>query len=129
MKKKTILMVDDDMDLRGQMKFFLESSGYEVLEAGGESEAIEYINKNNYDLAVIDLMMENQDSGFVLSHKIKKLDNSKPVIIVTGVTKETGIHFGIKTLEERSWIKADEFIQKDLRFEQLKGAIDKLIGD
>lgn len=126
-KKITILVADDDHDLREQMIFFLENCGFGVVAAEGEKDALSIIEEQKFDLAVLDLMMENQDSGFILSHKIKKLYPGTPVIIVTGVAKETGLHFDASTREERSWIKADAFIQKDLRFEQLKGEIDRLL--
>lgn len=127
-KNITILVADDDHDLCEQMTFFLESNGFRVLSAEGEKETLTIIEGQKFDLAVLDLMMENQDSGFILSHKIKKLYPQVPVIIVTGVAKETGLHFDASTREERSWVKADVLIQKDLRFEQLKGEIDRLLN-
>ena len=124
---KKILIADDDQDLREQMELFLKNLNYEVLSAESEQKALRIIEKEDFDLAILDLMMENQESGFILSYKIKKKNPKIPVIIVTGVTKETGIHFDASTREERNWIKADAFIQKDLRFEQLQGEIEKLL--
>ncbi|MEI8347669.1 MAG: response regulator [Pseudomonadota bacterium] len=128
-EKKKILVADDDPDLREQMVFYLKGLGYQVIACDSEKKATDALQKEKIDLAVLDLMMENNDSGFILAHRIKKQNKQTPVIIVTGVTKETGIHFEAKTPEERSWIKVDAFIQKDLRFEQLEGEIKKLLKD
>ena len=45
------------------------------------------------DLAILDLMMDQHDDGFVLSHHLKRLLPGLPVILVTAVTAETGISF------------------------------------
>jgi len=70
---KKILVVDDDIDLLEQVQAILQADGYEVQAAGGQEEAEEKLLEFIPDIAVIDLMMENMDSGFVLCHNIKKL--------------------------------------------------------
>ena len=85
--------------------------------------------KNKPDLAIVDLMMENEDSGFILSYKIKKKYPDVPVIIATAVTQETGMVFGLNNKEERSWIKADLYLEKNLRPDQLQREISKLLKE
>ncbi len=126
-KKIKILVVEDDQDMQEQMKLYLESEGYEVLTASTQKEAEPMILPGKFGAAVLDLMMENPDSGFVLSHKIKKMDAKIPVVIVTSVTKETGYHFD-KAHDPKDWIKADAIIHKELRFEQLKAELKRLLG-
>jgi len=69
---KTVLIVDDDNDFLIQMRIQLQNAGYEVLTAEGQKEAEELLADTHPDIAVIDLMMEYQDGGFVLCHHIKK---------------------------------------------------------
>ncbi len=126
--KAKILVVDDDADLLAQTSMILTGAGYEVISADTEDEASRLIEEGAFDLAVLDLIMEHMDSGFVLSHKIKSRDDQKPVIIVTSVMKETGLQFGAETDEERTWIAADALIHKDIRFEQLLGEVERLLG-
>jgi len=125
--KIKILVVEDDPDMMDQMKVYLESENYEVITAGNQKEAEPLIQPGNFAAAVLDLMMENPDSGFVLSHRIKKMDAKIPVIIVTSVTKETGYYFD-KAHDPKAWIKADAIIHKELRFEQLKAELKRLMG-
>lgn len=122
-----ILVVEDDPDMMEQMKLYLENEGYEVLAASNQKEAEPLIRPGAFGAAVLDLMMENPDSGFVLSHRIKKMDARIPVIIVTSVTRETGFYFD-KARDPEEWIKADAIIHKELRFEQLKGELRRLTG-
>jgi CheY-like chemotaxis protein len=79
------------------------------------------------DLAVVDLMMEDMDGGFVLCHRIKKLDPKIPVIMVTAVSSETGIEFDLASEKGKSWFKADALLTKPARFEQLKREIERLL--
>lgn len=125
--KIKILVVEDDPDMMDQMKIYLEGEGYDVVAASTQKEAEPLIRPGAFRAAVLDLMMENPDSGFVLSHKIKKMDAGIPVVIVTSVTKETGYYFD-KAHDPKAWIKADAIIHKELRFEQLKAELKRLLG-
>ena len=126
-KKIKILVVEDDPDMMEQMQVYLQSENFEVVSAATQKEAELLIKPGAFRAAVLDLMMENPDSGFVLSHKIKKMDPKIPVIIVTSVTKETGFYFD-KAHDPKDWIKADAIIHKELRFEQLKSELKRLMG-
>ncbi len=128
-EKKVILIVDDDADFLAQMKFHIEKIGYHVDIAESQKEGEKYIEKHKPDLAIFDLMMENEDSGFILSYKIKKKYPDVPVIIATAVTSETGMVFGLNNKEERSWIKADLYLEKNLRPDQLQREISKLLKE
>ena len=125
---KTILLVDDDEDFLTQMQVQLTAAGYQVDTAGGRKEALERIEDGNkYDLAIVDLMMQEVDDGFALCHQIKRIDPAIPVIMVTAVTAETGMAFDASTSEERSWVKADAVLAKPVRFEQLEREIGRLL--
>ena len=113
-EKKKILLVDDDLDLLEQNKILIESKGYEVITANSSKEGWDLFRKTKPDAAVVDLIMEEHDSGFVLCYRIKKDEHEKniPVFILTSATYETGFKFGASTSEEKEWIKADAIINK-----------------
>lgn len=125
--KKTILIVDDDQDYLYQMKSKVESFGFQTILAESQKEAEELLEKSKPDLAILDLMMENEDSGFILCYKMKKKYPEVPIIIATGVAAETGISFDINDENNRKWIKADRFLDKGIRTEKLKEEIDNLL--
>ncbi len=126
--KRTVLLVDDDEDFLFQHRLHLETAGFNVLLAHGQKEAEAVLARQRPDLAVIDVMMENPDAGFVLCHRIRKQDPSIPIILVTSVNTETGLEFTLSSDEERSWIKADAFLTKPIRFEQLQREIDRVFS-
>jgi CheY-like chemotaxis protein len=123
---RTILVVDDDPDFLFQMEAMLKKAGHRVVTADGQKTAEEILKTLRPDLAVVDLMMEHADGGFALSYHIKKKDPSIPVILVTAVVSETGIEFDAATDEERSWVKADAFLSKPVRYEQLDREMRRL---
>lgn len=124
---KTILIVDDDPDMLDQQQMALESAGFQVVRAGSQEEAEEWLADRRPDLAVVDLMMETTDAGFSLCHHIKKRYPATPVVVLTSVNSQTGLEFSVTTPEDRSWIKADAFLDKPVRFAQLQREVDRLL--
>lgn len=120
MEKKKILLVDDDLDLLEQNKILIQSQNYEVITANSAKEGWEVFKKTKPDACVIDLIMEQHDSGFILCHRIKNDSHGKniPVFILTSATYETGFKFGAFTSEEKEWIKADEIVNKPVIIEE-----------
>jgi CheY-like chemotaxis protein len=124
---KTILIVDDDIDYLFQLKLQVEKFGFNVVVAESQKEAENLLASLKPDLAILDLMMENDDSGFILCYKMKRRYPDVPIIIATAVAAETGMTFGISTEQERKWIRADLYLEKGIRTDQLHKEILKLL--
>jgi CheY-like chemotaxis protein len=124
-----ILLVDDDEDFLYQHQIQLEHAGYRVTTATSRADAEALAVDARPDLAILDLMMEQHDDGFVLSHHLKRLLPGLPVVLVTAVTAETGISFSPTTGAERAWVGADALLAKPIRFEQLKREVERLLKD
>ncbi len=124
---KTILIVDDDIDYLFQLKLQVEKFGFKVIVAESQKEAENLLASVKPDLAILDLMMENDDSGFILCYKMKRKYPDVPIIIATAVAAETGMTFGISTEQERKWIRADLYLEKGIRPDQLHKEILKLL--
>lgn len=127
MNKNLILIVDDDEDFLLQTKIKVESFGYDTITADSQKQAEEIIVNTKPALAIVDLMMENEDSGFILSYHLKKLYPDVPIILATSVKSETGRGFSLNTEEEKNWIKADVLLDKGIRADQLEREIKKLL--
>ncbi len=125
--KRRVLLVDDDQDILEQLSLALRSEGYDVVMAQGRQEGEEVLLQGQPDLAIVDLMMEEMDSGFVLCHEIKRLYPETPVILLTAVTAVTGLDFHTPGKQARAWIKADALLDKPVRFEQLKEEVSRLL--
>lgn len=122
---KKVLVVDDDPDFRGQMEMMFFTRGYEVLTVPGRKEAEETFHTFIPDIAVVDLMMENDDDGFVLAYRLKKRFPDCSVIMITNVTGETGIEFPCGE-DSSGWINADAVLSKPVRFEQIEEELRKI---
>ncbi|MCK9244876.1 MAG: response regulator [Candidatus Marinimicrobia bacterium] len=126
---KKILLVDDDIDFLVQIQTRLKAQQYDVITAEGQQDAEKILAETKPDLAILDLMMEQVDGGFALAYHLKQKYPDVPIILCTAVASETGIEFDASTDEERSWIKADVFLPKPVRFEQLAREIERLLQD
>ena len=126
--KKNILLVDDDVDYLFQKKLELEKEGFQVFTAHSIKPARKILEEMSIDLAIVDLMMQEKDDGFVLSYQIKSNWPKTPVIMVTGVTAQTGLEFDTITENEKKWIKADTIFTKPVRSEQLVREIRRLLA-
>jgi len=126
--KTQILLVDDDEDFLFQHRIQLENAGFAVTTATTRAQAETAIASFTPDLAILDLMMEQHDDGFVLSHHLKRVFPGLPVIMVTAVTSETGLVFDPSSAAERAWVGADALLAKPIRFEQLRREIDRALA-
>lgn len=125
--KKLVLIVDDDPDYLEQLKSKVSGFGFDTLTASSRKEAEALLETTKPDLNIFDLMMETQDSGFILAYKSKQKYPEVPIIIASAVTTETGITFKVETEEDKKWIKADLYIEKGIRNDQLLREINKLL--
>ena len=126
-QKRTALVIDDDPDFLLQLRLGLESLGFDVTTTEGEKGATEEIAHWRPDLVVVDLIMDHPDSGFLLSYRLKKKYPKTPVIMVSAVTSRTGLNFDAATPSERGWVRADAFLAKPVRIEQLQREIERLM--
>ena len=90
-RKQTILVVEDDEDLRHLFRTALALAGYEVQEAGDGLEALLKIDTAPPDLVVLDVMLP-QISGLVVKQEIaaQTLTREIPVVIITGSAIDLG---------------------------------------
>ncbi|MDR3199667.1 MAG: response regulator [Planctomycetaceae bacterium] len=123
-----ILLVEDDPDFRLTVKQSLQSAGFAVTESESEQQAYELARRSKFDLAVVDLIMENSDSGFTLCYHFKKDYPDMPLILLSSSTSDMDIEFSMESASERAWIKADTLLNKPIRFEQLLYSVQRLLG-
>ncbi|MBN1300305.1 MAG: response regulator [Melioribacteraceae bacterium] len=122
----TILLIDDDIDLLEQNKILLEKKGYKIYTAESSEYGLKLFNDIKPDAVIVDLIMEERDSGFVLCYRIKKTDHGKniPVFILTSATYDTGFKFSATTEEEKEWIKCDGVLNKPVSVDELQAKLD-----
>ena len=124
---RKILLIDDDPDFIEINKMILQSAGYETDTAGSSSEAMEKIRVNEYDLVIIDLIMEELDSGFTIAYAIRDSARTRdwPILMLTSVQQKTGFTFDLS--KDQSWMKVDDFAAKPLRSAELLQRVEVLL--
>lgn len=126
---KRILLVDDDPDFIEINRLILETNGFEIDTANSTPEALEKIIENDYDLAIIDLIMEELDSGFSVAYGIRDAEKSRdmPILMLTSAQEKTGFNFELS--RDQEWMKVDDFAAKPLKATELLARVEKLIGE
>lgn len=115
---KTILVVDDNENMRRLLRFQFESRGYRVVEAADGQEAIEKARGSHVDLITLDLMMPSM-SGYDLLGMLREdpLTRSVPILIVSVVEdEETGILLG-----------ANDYLRKPFFESELMSKVRRLL--
>ena len=82
-EKKTILIIDDDPDIRSSMRIVLEAAGYTVGEAATGEEGLKTAERIGPDAIIVDLMMESVDAGSRLSQQLKEEGFGGPVYLLS----------------------------------------------
>lgn len=101
--KEQILVVDDEKEIADLVELYLESEGYEVHKCYNGKDALECIEKETLDLAILDVMLPDID-GFKICQKIRE-SFFYPVIMLTAKVEDTDKIMGLA-------IGADDYILK-----------------
>lgn len=67
----TILIADDETDIRELLRLYLEKDGYHVLEAADGQSALSLLEQEEIDMALLDIMMPKVDGYHVLKSCVK----------------------------------------------------------
>ena len=94
--RKKIIIVDDEINLLMTLQFIFEDAGFDVTMVPGGVEAVEKMNSNSYDVALLDINMPVMD-GLQTLREIKKLSPATSVFMMTGNRENVHIK---KCLEE-----------------------------
>lgn len=82
-RKHIILCVDDDPDVLVSLKIVLEAGGFAVATASDAKEGIAVFRETKPDIVILDLMMEDVDSGTRLLKVIRSLDQQVPIYMLS----------------------------------------------
>jgi len=124
---RTVLVVDDDPDIVAAEKLILESRGYNVLTASNGKEGLNALKNHEVDIILLDVMMDTDDEGFQLSYQLKSDPKTAkiPILIVTSVSKVTGIPYSPKT--DDYYLPVEDYIEKPVQPKELLRRIEVLL--
>ncbi len=120
---KKILVVDDEQDILTTVKMVLEKQGYKVTTVNGGKKALELLDKEKFDLVLLDILMPEM-SGDEVAKKIRKnskLKNQKIAFLTVVTLREQG-------KAEMKKLNPADYIQKPFLMDEFRKRIKKIIG-
>lgn len=103
MSQLTVLVTDDDKEIRDGIEIYLKNEGYHVLKAADGLEAIELLEQNEVHLIILDIMMPKMD-GITATFKIRA-ERNIPIIMLSAKAEQTDKIHGLS-------VGADDYITK-----------------
>lgn len=119
-EKKKILIVDDDAGHRLMLKATLESKDYQIFEAEDGDQAVAMVEKQFFDLILLDLKMKRM-SGLEALQAIKKISPAIPVLIMTA-------YASVKTAVQGLKLGAFDYMVKPLDMDEVLLNIEKALN-
>ncbi|RKQ19028.1 response regulator transcription factor [Lysinibacillus endophyticus] len=102
-KKLTVLVTDDDQDIRDGIEIYLKNEGYNVLKAADGLRALQLLKENEVHLIILDIMMPNMD-GITATFKIREEKNI-PIIMLSAKAEDSDKIHGLS-------VGADDYVTK-----------------
>lgn len=115
-KGLSVLLVDDSLLVRKQLRGMLEELNCKVWEAANGAQAVDVVAKKRPDLVLMDIVMPEAD-GLETLKKIKAINGSVKIVMVSSVGTQSYLKEAIK-------LGAFDFLQKPVS----KEAVQRLIG-
>ncbi len=121
----TILVVDDEQDVRTYLRTLLTKQGYEVVAAADGEEGLEVARARRPDLVFLDIMMPRK-TGIMLYRRLKKDPDlgGVPVVILTGLSQYRT--FFAQDFEEVP--RPEAFVEKPPNREELLRLVEELVS-
>lgn len=118
--KKKVLLVDDEIEFVSTLAQRLSLRGYDVKTTESGEECLVVCGSEKFDIVVLDLMMPGM-TGLEVLAKLKEIDKSIPVILLTG-------HGSTKEGMEGMKLGAADYLMKPLDIEELTGKMDEILN-
>ncbi|MEK6373293.1 MAG: response regulator [Acidobacteriota bacterium] len=118
--RPTVLVVDDDEEIRLIAEYSIQQMGYHVITAAGPQEALDLIERSKPDIVLTDALMPKID-GRQLCRLIKAANPSIKVVIMTALYKSPRYR-----VEAMSTYRADEYLAKPIDFAHLHNVLENL---
>lgn len=118
-RKISILLVEDEENLQEALKLNLELEDYEVTSAWNGVEALDIIQKEHFDLMILDVMLPELD-GISVVETIRLQNNDIPILILSAKNSSADRVLGLKK-------GADDYLTKPFNLEELLLRVSKLL--
>lgn len=111
MEKVKVLLAEDDPNLGGLLKEYLDAKGYSTTWAKDGAEAYDVFAKGKFAICLLDVMMPVKD-GYTLAKEIRVIENDIPIVFLTAKSMKEDAIEGFN-------VGADDYITKPFSMEEL----------
>lgn len=118
-KKYSILLVEDEENLQEALKLNLELEGYEVTSVYDGAQALKAVQREHFDLIILDVMLPEMD-GIAVLETIRLNNSVTPILILSAKNSSADRVLGLKK-------GADDYMTKPFNLEELLLRVSKLI--
>ena len=118
--KQSILVVDDEPQIREMLSTYFSSHGYDAASAGNSKETLRALDKGNVDVVVLDIGLADED-GLKLLEQLKASHPKVRIIMLTGMG------FVEDLLQEAQQKGADGYVSKVLPLDELLTTIQRIL--
>lgn len=118
-KKFSILLVEDEENLQEALKLNLELEGYEITGAYDGAEALQAVQKEYFNLIILDVMLPEID-GITVCETIRLSNPDIPILILSAKNSSADRVLGLKK-------GADDYLTKPFNLEELLLRVNNLI--
>jgi len=130
MTNHNILIIDDDQDFRFQIRTFLESHNYSVVEAISGKDGLAKLTEEKPDLIVLDIMMETDLEGYVLNELIKFNEQYEeykniPILMVSSIQDDP--HTRYPRSDYADLITPDQYMTKPVDYNKFLQLVERLL--
>jgi DNA-binding NtrC family response regulator len=117
---QSVLVIDDNEDIRVLLSEFLGANGYEVSDAKDGEAGMELLRRQKFDLFLVDLVMPGK-GGFDVLREVKELSIDVPSIVITG-------NGSIESAVDAMRLGAFDYIEKPFNLEALRITVDRALS-
>jgi len=119
--KGSVLIVEDEADIREMVSYNLQKEGYQVAAVGSGEEALDLVESRRFDVLLLDLMLPGID-GLAVCRELKQrpATQSTPIIVISAKRDETDVVVGLK-------LGADDYITKPFSAKVLIARIEAVL--
>lgn len=120
MPSKSILVIDDDKNLRKSMALILSRTDYHVDTAGSAAEALADLETQKYDLVIVDMMMP--DGSSVLLPRLLRLYDTLPILVLSA---QVSAEIGTETSRQGAYARLVKPVTPEALLERVKSLLEK----
>ncbi|MDI6734895.1 MAG: response regulator [bacterium] len=118
MDKKNILFIEDNTDISRILRYKIEKGNYLLTDVSDTNKALELIDRQKFDLIILDMKVPLLQDGVNTFHQIKEKISEVPIIILSVAADEPPVRD----------LNANAFILKPFELKKVQEKIDELVN-